>query len=386
MDNHDTTDRRRFLKAIGGLAAVGTTGLAGCLGGDDGSGDGTGDGGSDGDATETGGGVEDELNVFQWGDYWPDGFVQGFEDAFDVQVTVSNYASNEEMFNKLKAGGSGQFDLIFPSDYMVNILQDQGMIQPLDRSKLPNWENLSARFEAAPYDPGEERYSAPYQWGTSGIGWNANVIGEPDISSWDALWDEQWAGQMTMLDDMRETIGAALKRLGYSLNTTDESEIQEAKESLIQQKDLLKNYDSSNFQTALINEEASPLHGWSGGIFAAYWEMWSEDEGSPINYAIPEEGSVVWVDTAAITTEAEHPNAAHAFINYFLDAKHGAEVTNYTYYGSPNEAAEEHINDEILDDEKIYPDETTMEKLEFIENVGEATKLYDEAWTEIQNA
>ncbi|MFC4438980.1 MULTISPECIES: polyamine ABC transporter substrate-binding protein [Natrialbaceae] len=366
------------MKSTGALATVGLTGLAGCLGGDD---DET--GGTDVDTDE----LEDSLSVFQWGDYWPDGFVQSFEDEHDVDVSVSNFASNEEMFNSLQAGGTDQYDLIFPSDYMVNVLHEQDMIQPLDLDAIPNFENLSEMFRDAPYDPGEERHSAPYQWGTSGIGWNENMIGEVDITSWDALWDEEWAGQITMLNDMRETIGAALKRLGYSLNTTDEGEIEEAKELLIEQKDLLRTYDSSNFETNLVNEQNSPVHAWSGGVFAALWETYDEDEDySPINYAIPEEGSVVWVDTAAVTAEAQHPNAAHAFIDYFLDAENGAEITNYTYYGSPNEAAEEHIADEILEDEAIYPDDETMENLEFIENIGEATQTYDQAWTEIQNA
>lgn len=392
------SDRRKFLRASGALAAAGMTGLAGCLGDDDDDTDDVGDPadddddvGDDDDTDDTDdtddNDLEDELAIFQWGDYWPDDFVSNFEDAYGVDVTVSNYASNEEMFSTLQAGGTGQYDLIFPSDYMVTILHDQGMIQPLDMDRLPNWGNLMGTFEEAPYDPGEERYSAPYQWGTSGIAWHDEMLGEDvEISSWSAMWNEEWAGQMTMLNDMRETIGAALKYLGYSLNTTDEAAIHEARDILIDQKDLLATYDSSNFSTNLINQERSPVHGWSGGIFAAYWETWEEDAGSPINYVIPEEGSVVWVDTAAITDEAASPNAAHAFINHFLEAEVGAEITNYTYYGSPNAAAEEFIFAEILEDERIYPSEETMANLEFIEDVGQATQLYDEAWTEIQAA
>jgi len=408
MDTHDThrNDRRRFLKTTGSLAAVGLTGLAGCTGGD-GGGQGsttttTGGGGDgDGDGTTTAGSsnprekyglkeldyeLENQLNIFQWGDYWPDGTVQDFEKAFGVSVNVSNYASNEEMFNKLKAGGTSQYDLIFPSDYMINVLQSQGMIRQIDKKKIPNLGNLSDKFSGTPYDPDPGLYSVAYQWGTSGIGYNANMVGEnPSISSWDAMWNSEWKGQMTMLNDMRESIGAALKRLGYSLNTKDEAKIEEAKEMLINQKSLLKTYDSSNFTTNLINEQASPVHAWSGGAFQAYWETY-EDGSSPINYVVPEEGGVVWVDNGAITKKAKHPNAAHAFINYYLNAKIGARITNWTYYGSPNKAAEEHINDEILDNKSIYPDDKTMNKLEYIQNIGQATQMYSRAWTEIQNA
>lgn len=396
-------DRRKFLKTTGSLAALGVTGLAGCTGGD-GQGTTTTSGGTTttaSDGTTTAGSsdprekyglaeldyeLEDQLNIFQWADYWPDGTVQDFEQAYGVSVNVSNYASNEEMFNKLKAGGTGQYDLIFPSDYMINVLVEQGMVQQIDEGKIPNIDNLSDQFTGTPYDPDPGTHSVPYQWGTSGIGYNTNMLeGDVTINSWDAMWNEQWSGQMTMLNDMRETIGAALKRLGYSLNTEDEAEIEEAKEMLINQKSLLSNYDSLNFDTNLINEQASPVHGWSGGIFQAYWETYS-DGSSPINYVVPDEGSVVWVDNGAVTQEAQNPNAAHAFMNYYLNAQVGAAITNWTYYGSPNQAAEEHISEDILNNESIYPDDETMNQLEYIRNIGQATQTYSQAWTEIQNA
>jgi spermidine/putrescine transport system substrate-binding protein len=425
MEKQNSSSRRRFLKLAGAGSLGAMAGVSGCLGGGDGGGDG-GDGGStptetsggDGGSTPTSGDggssgsssgdasvreeyglpeldyeLEDTLTVFQWADYWPlsEDFntVQVFEDAYGVSVNVSNYASNEEMFNKLNAGGSGQFDLVFPSDYMVNILADQEMIQPLDLEKIPNWSNLESRWrEQAPYDPGEERYSAPYFWGTSGIGWNENMLAddtEYPLASWDALWDETYSGQITMLDDMRETIGASLKRLGYSLNSEDESEIEEAKQALIEQKDLLLTYDSVNMAENLINENASPIHTWSGSSFSAYWQLY-EDGSSPIGYRVPEEGSVVWVDTATVTAEAQHPNAAHAFINYVLAAQVNGNIANYVYYPSPNEAAKEYITDSMLENERVYPPDEIMQELEFIRNLGQATSIWSEAWTEIQNA
>jgi spermidine/putrescine transport system substrate-binding protein len=398
-------DRRRFLK-LGGATGVSAL-LGGCLG--------------DGQATDTETGtptntatpedrgdpsvreeyglpelnypLEEQLNVFQWSAYWPlnDDFntINVFEDAYGVEVNVSNYASNEEMFNKLKAGGTGQFDVAFPSDYMVNIMASQEMVQPLDLAKLPHWQNLEDNWvDTAPYDPGSERYSAPYFWGTSGIAWNENMLPEGTelpLTSWDALWNESFAGQMRMLDDMRETIGASLKRLGYSLNSTDESEIEEAKEALIQQKDLLKTYSSTGMAEALINENASPIHSWSGEPFSAYWELY-QDGSSPVGYRVPNEGSVVWVDTAVVTKDAKNPNAAHAFINYVLNAKVNANIANWVYYPSPNEAAKEHIVDSMLQNERIYPPDDVMQSLEFIRNLGDATKMWNEAWTEIKNA
>jgi spermidine/putrescine transport system substrate-binding protein len=411
--------RRRFLK-LGSAASVGLlTGLSGCSESGDSSGDGSSGDSSSGDGSSGDGGnggstssdrgdpeireeyglpeldyeLEDQLNVFQWSAYWPlnENFhtIEVFEQAYGVDVSVSNFASNEEMFSQFQAGGTDQFDVSFPSDYMVNIMNNQGMLQPLDLDKIPHWENLEDRWvDEAPYDPGSDRYSAPYFWGTSGIAWNENALpegAETPFTSWDALWNEDFAGQIRMLNDMRETMGAALKRLGYSLNSTNEDEIQEAKESLIQQKDLISTYSSTGMAEALINENASPMHSWSGEPFSAYWELY-EDGSSPIGYRVPEEGSVVWVDTAVITAEAQNPNAAHAFINYVLNAQVNANIANWVYYPTPNEAAKEHVSEDMLENERIYPPDEIMQQLEFIRNLGDATQMWSEAWTEVQNA
>ncbi|MGM0397757.1 MAG: extracellular solute-binding protein [Halobacteriota archaeon] len=406
MDKQGTNSARRrtFLKVTGSLATAGLAGLAGCSGGGDGGDTDTtttsSDGGS-GDSTtvdadaedlreeyeldELDYELEDELNIFQWSDYWGEDIVPTFEKVFGVSVNVSNFASNEEMFNKLQAGGTAQYDLVFPSDYMIGTMAEQGVIQELDREKIPNYENLDSLFSEPSYDPDPGTYSVPYQWGTSGIGWTTEMLDDTELRSWDAMWSDEYAGEMTMMNDMRETIGAALKRRGYSLNTTDPEKIEEAKQDLIEQKELLLTYDSSNFEVKLINEQASPVHGWSGDIFRAYWETY-EDDSSPVNYRVPDEGGVVWVDNGAVTADAPHPNAAHAFINYYSNARVAAAITNWTYFGSPNAAAEEYIYDEILDDPAIYPSDEVMDSLEYIENVGDARSYYSEAWTEIQNA
>lgn len=405
------TDRRAFLKRSGAATSAAIlSGLAGCAGGGGGGGGGTPTAtptatGTPGEAQklsrqelmdkyglqEYDYDLEDSLNVFQWTAYWPSGTVEIFEKVYDVDVKVSNYTSNEEMFNKLKAGGTDQFDLLFPSDYMLNILAEQGMIRKLDLEKIPNFENIESYWrDNAPYDPDPGRYSVPYFWGTSGVAWNAEMFSEEVRSelpfrSWDALWDDRFKGQMTMLDDMRETIGAALKRLGYSLNSRSESEINEAKEVLIQQKPLLQGYNSTSFAERLINEQTSPMHSWSGGPFSAYWQLY-EDGSSPVGYQVPQEGGVVWVDTSTVTKDAKHPKAAHAFTNYLHNAKIHARIANWVYYPSPNAAAKEHIYDSMLENDRIYPPEETFQKLEFIKNVGDATQLWSEAWTEIKSA
>ena len=415
MKQDTTATRRKFLQATGTLGVGSAIALAGCVGSGGGSG-GSSNGSTGGGNTSGGSGgtgnnssnlpsggdasvreeyglpeldydLEDRLNIFQWTDYWPSETVGIFEKAYGVKVSVSNFASNEEMFNKLKAGGSGQFDLIFPSDYMVNILASQDLIQPIDKGKIPTWDNLEKRWAKNPsYDPGKKRYSAPYFWGTSGTGWNTDMVdGISDTPSWDLMWDEQYKGQMTMLNDMRETIGASLKRLGYSLNTKDEAEIKEAKEALIEQKPLLTTYSSVSRDAALQKANASPIHLWNGDAIKAYFAM-AEDGEAPIEYFVPKQGGVVWMDTMDITKNASHVNAAYAFMTFLLNAKISAKVANYVAYGSPNKAAKEYIDDSLLEMKAIYPEQATMDKLEFIENVGQATQLYSQAWTEIQNA
>ena len=404
MKRDTTPTRRSFLHATSTLGVGSVIALAGCVG----SGGGNTDSGSGAKANNSSGNVpsggdasvrekyglpelnydiENTLNIFQWTDYWPSGTVRIFEQAYGVNVNVSNFASNEEMFNKLKAGGSGQFDLIFPSDYMVNILASQDLIQPLELGKIPTWDNLQKRWRRnASYDPSNKRYSAPYMWGTSGTGWNTNMAnGISDTPSWDLMWNEQYKGQMTMLNDMRETIGASLKRLGYSLNTKDEAKIEEAKKELVKQKPLLKTYTSVNMAARLQNASASPVHIWNGDAIKAYFAM-AKKGNAPIEYFVPKEGGVVWMDTMDITKEASNVNAAYAFITFVLNAKIGAKIANYVAYGSPNKAAKQYIDDSLLNMDVIYPSEATLDKLEFIENIGQATQLYSQAWTEIQNA
>jgi spermidine/putrescine transport system substrate-binding protein len=327
--------------------------------------------------------LEDSLTIFQWTNYWPEQTVDNFEQAFDVSVTVERYDSMSEMRANLDAS---RHDLVFPADWAFPSLVSNDRLAPLDLNKLPNWSNLADRWvETAPYDTGPKRHSAPYQWGTSGIAWNAEMIDTEEIDAWDAMWNEAYDGQMTMLDSQRETIGAALKKLGYSLNSQTQSEIREAKAELLRQKELLMGYDTTNMISNLTDQQASPVHTWSGESTTAYWNTYS-DGSSPIHYRIPESGGVQWIDAAAVTKGARHPNAAHAFINYFLSARVGAAITNYNYYGSPNAAAEEHIKDAVLNNPSVYPDEETLERLEFVRDVGEANQYYADAWEEIKNA
>lgn len=392
MKRDISVNRRTFLQATGTLGVGSAIALAGCIGGSETN-------NSSGDASlreklglpELDYEIENSLNVFQWTGYWPPKTVQNFQKAYGVNVSVSNYASNGEMFSKLKAGGSGQFDVIFPTGNMLPVLTSQEMLQPLNLKKIPTWDNLEKRWRnQQSYEPGNKRYSMPYQWGTSGVGWRTdmvNSIGNPP--SWDVMWDKQYKNQMTMLNSWHETIGASLMRLGYSVNAKEPAKIEEAKKECIKQKSLLKTYDSVNTTEHLLNKTASPVHTWNGDVMQAYNQLAKREKVPPVKFYIPEEGGIKWLDTMTITQNAAHVNAAHAFATFLLNGKVGATITEFNGYATPNKAAKQYLSDKRVNNPIINPASSTMKRLEFASRFVESPEVrqhYIEAWTEIQNA
>ena len=326
-----------------------------------------------------GGGPEEKvLNLYNWSDYVnPKTTIPNFEKQTGIKVTQDFYADNEALLAKLQAGGTG-YDVIVPSDYMVDVMIKSDIITKLDKSKIPNFDNVGEAFKGLPFDPNND-YSMPYQWGTTGILYNKKELGE--ITSWDAMWDPEYKGEIAMMTDVRETMGAALKRLGYSLNTTDSDRLEEAKQSLLKQKPLLRGYFASFEVRPLVQNGDIVLgHVYSGDAFVAI------ANNKDLDYAIPEEGATRWTDTMAIPMGASHVENAYKFINYILSAEAGASLTNYTYYGSPNEAARPMIKKEILDDPRIYPPPGVFERLEVIEDIGKATREYERIFTEVKSA
>jgi spermidine/putrescine transport system substrate-binding protein len=414
-----SSKRRKHLQRRSVLGLSGTAlaaGLAGCLGGGGGGNTGStptstdGSGGGTDTATPIADSkqeimdeydlemvdyadqVEDELTIFQWTGYWPTHIVPNFEVLYDVEVNVSNFSSNEAMFNKLKTLGPGQVDLVFPSDFMVNIMATQDMLGFLNKDKIPNYGNLQDSFEEVNYEPdgASGTYSMPYNWGWSAIGNNKEASGRSLEPTWDEVWNEEFEGQVTMFNNMRETIGAALFKLGYSPNTTDEQKINEAKEILIQQKEdgIVKAYDSTNVASLLTNAEASPCLSWNSQVFQAYRNVMNDDYEAPIEFVLPEEGNIIWTDAAVIDKEAPNPNAAHAFLNYLNNKQVHAEITSWLIYPTILENEKELRTDQWAFEnlENFSPTQKELDRMVYIENIGDATKLYSEAWTEIKNA
>ena len=322
--------------------------------------------------------TDGDLAFYNWTEYMDPDLITAFQDEYGVTVTEDFYPSNEEMVAKVQVGNSG-YDMVVPSDYMVSILIEEGLIQPVQEAAVPNKGNVDDLFANPPYDPGAE-YSAAYQWGTTGIGIDIGVTGADIPHTWGLLFDadlaEQYglSGKISLLDDPRETMGAALKYLGYSLNSTSDAELAEAEAVIKDAVSRVAAFDSDQYSELVVSGETIVAHGYSGNF------LWDFEEGeSEYDYFVPEEGGTVWVDNMAVVSDAPHPCTAFAFMNFLLDAENGAQLTNFNWYASPNGAALPFIDQEVLDNPIIYPPDQS--KLEYIENTGDFEINFTDALT-----
>ena len=319
--------------------------------------------------------TDGDLAFYNWAEYIDEELLAAFEAETGINVDYTTYESNEEMLTKVESGAA-IYDLVVPSDYMVDTMRRDDLLLELNYDAIPNSANISSDFANPPFDP-EHKYHVAYQWGTTGIGLSYEVLdllgGE---STWAVIFDAETAamvpGGISMLDDAPETVSAALKYLGYSINEviTDQNEdaIQEAGDLLRATNDRLLKYDSVTFGDDLVNGEVDVAHGWSGGFALSIDEA---DAYETHVYTIPAEGGVRWVDTMAIPHNADNVCSAHAMINFLTDAENGAALTNWTFYGSPNAAATPFIDSEILEDPGIYPPPEVDARLEFIPHSGD---------------
>jgi spermidine/putrescine transport system permease protein len=316
------------------------------------------------------------LNVFIWSGYLPPETVRTFEARHHVRVNVDLYDSLEALLAKMQAGNAS-YDVVCPSNYAVEILVKQGLLRPLDRSALPHLVNVDPAWLDRDFDPGN-RHSVPYFAGTCGIGYRKSRVGAVD--SWAALWDPRWRGRVLMLDDARETLGAALKRLGRSVNTSDEATLREAQRLLVEQKPLVRAYDSANFEDALLAGDVWLAQGWNGE-FARVMDLDPD-----IAYVVPKEGSTTYLDSLAIPAGAPHPELAHAFLDFAMEADVAAAVCRSMRYTSPNRAAMALLPPQIRDHPAIFPPPGVLARVELLRDIGPATVLYDRLWTEIKTA
>lgn len=317
-----------------------------------------------------------ELFIYNWPYYISDTTIPTFEKETKVKVIYDNYSSNEEMLAKLQAGATG-YDLIFPSDYMVVIMREQNLLEEIDYKNIPNFKNVDEKFKNLEFDP-NNKYSVPYFWGTTGIGYNSDKIKE-NIDSWQILWNEKYKGRISMLDDIRGIFNPALKIMGYSINSTDPKQVEEAKQMLLNQKPLVKAYTADTYVDFLKSGDIWLAHGYSGDVFQA------TKVNKTIKYVIPKEGTDMWVDNMCIPKGSKNKEIAEKFINFVLKPEISADISNFTWYANPNRASWDLIKPEIRNNPGIYPPQEVLDKCEFQKDLKEANRLYEKAFNEIKS-
>lgn len=315
------------------------------------------------------------LHVYNWADYLAPQLVERFEKEYQCKIVIDTFDSNEAMYAKLKAGATG-YDVLFPSSYMVALLKRENLIQPLDHTLILNLSNIDSTYLNIVYDP-EMEYSIPYAVSITGIAYLRNRVSNIRFS-WDVFGRKDLKGRMTMLDDMRETIGAALKYLGYSLNTRNEQELQKARNVVLEWKRNLAKFENEQYKTGIASEEFFVVHGYSGDIF----QIMAENPN--VDFFVPEEGASLAMDEMVITQTSKQVKLAHAFINFLLDPHNAAENISFINYLCPNRAAYPLLDESLQRHPVLFPPKAVLARCEVIEDLGEDNVKYTKIWDEIK--
>uniref|UniRef100_UPI004056E81D extracellular solute-binding protein n=1 Tax=Candidatus Electronema sp. TaxID=2698783 RepID=UPI004056E81D len=316
--------------------------------------------------------AEQKLFVYNWTYYIPDQVVRDFEKAYNVKVVYDMYASNEEMFTKLKAGGGG-YDLVFPSGDYVSIMIKENMLEPIDKNKMPNFVNIDpAVLNKINFDTGN-KYSVPYMMGAAGVAVNTKEVPAGFDKSWSIFNRDDLKGRMTMLDDMREVLGAALKSLGYSVNTKNVEELKKAKDLVKQWKSKIVKFDAESFAKGFAAGDFLVVQGYAENVFLEL----DEEAKKNVSFFIPKEGSAMYMDSMVLLKNAKNKELAYTFMNYIHKPEVYAQVADFLMLPS--------INVPARDIRKVKPNYeiADLERSEFKEDLGDMLKDYNQIWQEI---
>ena len=325
------------------------------------------------------------LYVYNWGQYISEGddgsldVIAAFEEAYpNIRVQYSTYDSNEIMYSKLSNGGI-TVDVIIPSDYMIGRMVQEGMLEELNFSNIPNYQYIDDSFKNTSYDP-ENKYSVPYTWGTVGIIYNTKYVDEADVTGWELLWNEKYAGKILMFDNSRDAFGIAEYLLGYDVNTTDEAELQACAAKLAEQKPVVQQYVMDQIFDAMENEEA-----WIAPYYAGDC-MLMMSENPDLAFYLPEEETFnTFIDAMCIPTCAENKYEAELFINFVTSPEISGGNMDYIGYGTPVSAAKEHMDPEMAASTVAYPDEATLARGESFGALSDdAQRLMDNLFDEVK--
>lgn len=317
---------------------------------------------------------KETLNVLNYDIYMDTSLISEFEKANNVTIKYDTYATPEEMYIKAKAGASN-YDVIITGEYMIERMINEGMVNKLNFENIPNSKYVDEQFKSQPYDPNNE-YAVPYFWGTIGILYNKNNV---DISSnsWDILWNEKYSNRIIMMDSQRDAFATALKYLGYSLNSIDENELDEAKDILSKQKPLVMTYMTDGAPDVMINEEADIALVWSGEAVSAM----SENEN--LDFIIPKEGSNIWIDAMVVPTTCRNQDLAEKFINFLSSKEATLKNINEVGYSTVHTEAIKEVDEDLLNNKAFNIENDKIDQMEMFRDPKEFIDLYTSRWTSL---
>lgn len=322
-----------------------------------------------------------QVIVYNWGEYLDPETLEMFTEETGIEVVYEEYETNEIMYPKIETGAVA-YDVVCPSDYMIQRMIQNDLLAEINFDNVPNIENIGEEYlkSSQEFDP-ENKYSVPYCWGTVGILYNKTMVDEP-VESWDILWDEKYKDNILMQDSVRDALGIALKRLGYSMNTTNEDEIAEAADTLIEQKPLVQAYVIDQVRDKMIGDEAAL------GVIYSGEAIYTQRENENLEYVIPEEGSNIWIDSWVIPKNAKNKENAEAFINFMCEPEIALMNFDYITYSTPNKAARELIEDEDIRNSTIaFPPASELERCETFQYLGdEVDNVYNDYWNKVKSS
>ncbi|MBD2460583.1 spermidine/putrescine ABC transporter substrate-binding protein [Oscillatoria sp. FACHB-1407] len=320
------------------------------------------------------------LHIYTWADYFDEEVYKRFTEKTGIEVVADVYDANETMLAKMQAGGGNQYSILYPSDYMVKQMIELNLLATMDKSRLQGLDQLRDKWQSPPYDP-DNAHSIPVSWGTTGFIYNSEVLTTAP-EDWDYLWENQdaLAGKITLLDDVREVMGATLKSLGYSYNSTNPQELEEAYQKLRELKPAIASFQSFGWEDPLIAGDLilSMTYSILGNALPL--------DNPNLKYVIPSSGSSVWTDTMVIPTTAPNVDAAYAWINFMLEPENAAYAVERLKFATPSQAAFDLLPGELKDNTNLFPTAEMLAKCEGIASVGDTIDLYDQYWTELKSA
>ena len=322
-------------------------------------------------------GSADQLFIYTWAGYTDNALLDRFAEKTGIRVVADVFSSNEEMLARVQAGGARAYSIIYPSDYMVVQMTELGLLTPLDHSSLGGLDRLKKQFQNPVYDPGN-RYSVPLSWGTTGLIYNTEQLKEAP-EDWNYLWEhkQELARRMTLASDVREVMGAALRMLGYSLNSTNQEQVKEAYEKLVELKPAIASFTTDAWRPQMLTGDLKVAMCYSSDAN----EVISDND--KLKYVVPKSGSSLWTDTLVIPKGSPNPEAAYKWINFLLQGDVAASLVERLSFSTPSEDAFSLLTPELRENELLFPSEAVLKNCEGVAPVGKFMEVYDRYWTQL---